>query len=819
MNSITHALTRTAATFAIFAGLALNSALLWADPPAKLVDNYGDPLPPGAIQRFGTIRFRAGSMIGELCYSPDGKLIAASSEHEILVWERSTGRRLRTLPRRGRDDMLLSFSPDSKQILCIDSDLFFWDLATGRETGRRELNHSNFFFVAISKDLKWGLLESSSEDRSILAMIDLSKPGARPEELIGHSKKLLGAEASPQGNRIASYAEDGTIRIWNANSHESIHVFKAPEGDVSAIAWSPDGKHIASSHGGCSRIIEAESGAEVTRLAHPEDSGGFTQIEFTPDGLRVVATWTGLIYVFDAKTGKELREISLDESLLSRFRVSPDGSEIAAIINGNVIQRFDLETGRVLAPAAMNLRNGKRIAVSSIEKTVNVANKYRVQVWDAGNARELRNQKPESYSGDSPAFSGDARRFASIGPGCIKIWDGQSGAEVRHLRREVTEYYRKVASSFDGRYCAAANEDDQIAMWDTTTGKFLGTALPASYCDCLRFSDDGRFLAASDNIRIEIFDRSKRRRIRFFEDENGGYGPMAFSPSGQELAALIGYNVVRVWELPSWKVSAEFEIKESIPAIPDSESVIAFSRDGRALACGLADPGIALWDVATGRSLPGLTSTTGQITTLAFSHDGRRIYGGCTDTTTLCWNVPNLPPIAAPANSQIPELVRKLFGDDARAAREAKWLLSAAPKESVEEIRRRLGQIPSPDSKQVKKLVADLDDPKYATRAAAEQKLLALGHPIESELRKALEHSNSANQRAALVRLLERLDGPIKDANTLGSIRMIATLELIASPEAKSLLNQIASGAEDSLITRDASAALARLKSAAVSSK
>ena len=86
---------------------------------AERIDRYGDPLPPGALMRLGTVRFRHGGLgIHDAAYSPDGKILATAGESgKIHLWEAATGKQIALLEGE-KNTMLLSlaFSPDGKTL-------------------------------------------------------------------------------------------------------------------------------------------------------------------------------------------------------------------------------------------------------------------------------------------------------------------------------------------------------------------------------------------------------------------------------------------------------------------------------------------------------------------------------------------------------------------------------------------------------------------------------------------------------------------------------------------------------------------------------
>ena len=114
--------------------LLLLSLLCSALSAGPRVDRHGDPLPEHAVARIGTTRLRHGTAVTLLCYSPDGKTLAASAGRTVSLWDVGTGKELRRLTveegLRG-----LCFSADGKVLLgwAEGKPIQLWDVATGKE--------------------------------------------------------------------------------------------------------------------------------------------------------------------------------------------------------------------------------------------------------------------------------------------------------------------------------------------------------------------------------------------------------------------------------------------------------------------------------------------------------------------------------------------------------------------------------------------------------------------------------------------------------------------------------------------------------------
>jgi hypothetical protein len=134
--------------------------------------------------------------------------------------------------------------------------------------------------------------------------------------------------------------------------------------------------------------------------------------------------------------------------------------------------------------------------------------------------------------------------------------------------------------------------------------------------------------------------------------------------------------------------------------------------------------------------------------------------------------------------------------------------LTASPATAVTALRTYVKPVPRADRDQVTALLRDLDSPQFAVRDRAAAQLHKLGDGVEGALRRALHPGLSAEARDRIERLLNDLK---PSSERLQQGRAVEVLERIGTPDARTLLTEIAGGADGAWLTREAAATLARL--------
>jgi WD40 repeat protein len=449
------------------------------------VDCHGDPLPPGASARLGTLRFRSSDGFQSLAYTPDGRYLVSGGRGGARAWEAATGQLVRRfgadLPQPSEPADL---SPDGKLVAVggWGDDMggcAVYELTSGKQLyrfGTGGIRQRGSF----PPDGK--ILAYFPRKDGAIVLLDAAT-GKELRALKGH-KITFGTDFvvsepafTPNSKTLVSAGGDGMIRLWDVRSGKEIRAIA--DDDVAGIALSPNGAVMASrarkrvktgpgsnwSYWATDiKLWNTQNGKETSRIPiRPLKKNDGVEygpwfLAFSPDGRDLVTTaWDGGLRVWDVATGKERRRFA-DGTFIRAVAFSPKG-QLACIegcIDGHSIRLRDSLTGRDLAPIAGHRSEIERTASSPDGRTVAISSyqEHRIILWDAETGREIRSLSAANETIHSLLLARDGRSLLAV-TNEKSLWTWDMGGE-REPRRLKLSHSGELRSSPDGKILAVS---------------------------------------------------------------------------------------------------------------------------------------------------------------------------------------------------------------------------------------------------------------------------------------------------------------------------------------------------------------------------
>jgi RNA polymerase sigma factor (sigma-70 family) len=787
-------------------------------------DRFGDPLPPGAVARIGTVRFRHTGDIGQIAFSADGKVLAAAdSSDAVYLWDAATGRELRRFEQAtGGLVPGVAFSPDGK-VLAVSrrQDVRRWDVGTGQELAKFRVAADHAGQLTISPDgtvlACRGHRDNGQQRQNLIIFLD-SASGQELHRLEGLTNYIEPSFAFSPDSSTWAYADkkENDVRLFDARTGKLLRRYAGHSRPAATVAFAPDGQTLASTNGydGNLRFWETTTGKLLPQTGRLRATENLT---FSPDGKLLAGGGAGLRpELWNVAAGKSPPEhLQKQRHGGEAVHFSPDGRRLATI-HQHTIYLWDVATGQAVRPHEGHEREVYAVTFAPGGKAlVSVAGEFgTIRRWEAATGQELPSFGGVRDHVYAAAHSPDGKLLA-VGTGnhdgTIWLLDAATGKEVRRLVIPGG-YVTSIAFSGDGKTLVSRANAREVHVWDVATGRELRRfpGSPEGHMN-VALSPDGTTVADGDHSgTIHLWETASGKESRRLTGHTGAVIAVAFSPDGKLLASAGGDQVIRLWELAIGKELRQW------PTQQGWVHFMAFSPDSRTIVSSGADQTVRLWEVATGRERRRFVGHHGSAKTGAFSSDGRLLATGGFDTTTLVWDVTGLAAVGRlPRLTLTPEQLAGLWSDlaheDAARADRALWTLVAGAEQSVPYLREQLRPIPAADRAQLARWIAALGSESFPARQAASRELAALGERAEPALVEILRGAASAEVRRRAEDLLERLRGPVPSLERLRTIRAVAVLEQIGSTEARQVLEGLARGASGARLTQEAAGTIDRL--------
>ena len=372
------------------------------------------------------------------------------------------------------------------------------------------------------------------------------------------------------GNNVSRALEllDGCpkdLRGWEwdyawRQCHLDLGTFRQSGQALNGVAFSPDGTRVASVSGAFTNDEPAKKGDLVVRdvatgqeiFAHRDVASGFRGVAFSPDGRWIATGNASDLVILNAATGKEEFRLpdpgSRDFPVLS-LAFSPDSRQIIAgygpfnrsRVDGHA-NLWDLTSRKLIERVPGIHGTVYSVAFSPDGREVALASDGLVELCDLkATPRQIRSIPGHSGIVYAVAFSPDGTVLASGGlDRTLRLWDRATGKEIRAFYGHEG-FVRGLAFSPDSRWLLSASEDNSLKLWEVASGRSLAEFHGhQSFTSCVAFSPDGRLVASGGQDQaVKLWSATRRAPLTFTGHDRAVYG-LAFLPTSQRLVSGAG---------------------------------------------------------------------------------------------------------------------------------------------------------------------------------------------------------------------------------------------------------------------------------------
>jgi WD40 repeat protein len=382
------------------------------------------------VQSFST---SGNSNFQSVAFSPDGSMVLVGrinvtfSEYEAILYETSSGNKLRTFYGHLGSIEAVAFSPDSSMIFTgsLDGTTKLWNIDTGQEIrtiGKHLGLNTRILSITFSPDGEYMLTGNGDH----LARLWQVSNGEVVQTYEGHESWVSSAIFSSDGSMILTSSHDDTIRLWDKNTAQELQTYTGQRRAEFAVFSPNTSRVLAGGASNSTTLWDTNSGARLHTLIGHQNT--VLTGEFTLDGSRIyTGSSDGTVKLWSAATGEEILTLysgNKDHSVYS-IVLSPDGTQVVIGLGDGTVKKLDAETGNELGEFLGHSQEVQSVAYSPNGTMILTGSEDgTAKIWNAETYQDIREFSSQIGQIESVAFSPDGTKVAIGGwDGVARIWD------------------------------------------------------------------------------------------------------------------------------------------------------------------------------------------------------------------------------------------------------------------------------------------------------------------------------------------------------------------------------------------------------------
>lgn len=674
-------------------------AVLKTADPAAARDGSGEVLPQGAVQGFGSTRFKVPGWWRRLAFAGNDEWIWIKADNQISVIHRETGRIVKQKALR----------LGNGSVRCVSATADGARVAIGliESTRPGEAQQATFRVVVLSAlttshvhDIRWttsasdlkgaclsgdGQMLLTATEQGDIRLWNLDKNTfVSPPTLDLWNSRLRGVCLSASGQE-AILACENHLSLWSSSGTGSVIDIESP--DNHSVCLAPDGKKFATVSDDGARIRDSRDGRILAHLKSP-DVESYRNVDFgiawTPDGstLAVPASSQNRIELWNTEMKKRVAVLPVRHP--RGLAISRDGRWLAASSDQSTTEIFDLRLQKSVNPQhdghtqpifGVQFAGNESLVTSSIGATL---------IWSLRTGKiqqTLAHDHPDKIVLGLSVSPDGSTVVTSSADDSVNVWDRIIGTRLFKLKGHGERGgVRLVQFRPDGLQFVSWGDDLVLRWWNVRNGSLmvshdfgqqnkLGPVQRGAFATqmtCAITADAAQLIVAKDGQIFE-FDTISGQLLRQSPVSNGAE-PLVISPNGRWIANGETYRdergsilssavvlrdrkslaIVREWSVADPHLAAFEQVLVNGIARRNGEASrlaqngqgMAFSQDSRMLAWSRVDarPGVDIVEIDRDQLMASIPMES-DCSCVRFSADGLGLATGHSDSTATVWQV------------------------------------------------------------------------------------------------------------------------------------------------------------------------------------